>query len=380
MSGYEPEKQTDQNDEANLEREDKGNIQYNLIHEEDIILDGERVSNQEKNLRIYRKISICLKDLITTLGHDEMYIKVSILETPVVMCQIVFEKLPQIRYTSQIKDRTAKEDYIMDIIGSVLGRIIAVSETIEEQRKLYENEKMIKKWNDERKGRIWIKGTFLENAIKKIITTMNQDKDSELIEKYKRYVEQELARFYNLSPSELPSYFDAGIINEIDMRFILKSHIMRTIFLYALKGFDENPLKRNFLFLANDDMPKGIKGEPTTYFFDGAGTIEAEGFKPWLEKNSFYFHFKLKDANADANVQRIADTCRVTNVDKCVFFQPIGQTIGAAEKESDMFQSINRNIHIFYSKDMCEIIKILNPEDDRSREIVLDYIRKRIRL
>ena len=314
---------------------------------------GER---QERELRELKEDIENAKETDYKTELQKEYRKKDFLRIFIVMCE-----LSRKNFSEGEKNETLK-DFIMDVIGAVIGDIILETNNIQrlnkilcdlEENYLDEFEQCVK---DRRKGRVWVQDhKSINETIEKVLAGrgLKGEKMEQVPEEWKmtfeNYAKYDISMFAGVSLTEVESMLARGISRTF-LHNILYGHIMRRILLDALKT------DLYLTWYGDEDLFTGYS--EVNHFFDGIITLEDEDRgNPWLLKCiSTYCNPLDAIESVDAKLDDIG-------VKRGILFVPLYPSQNALRYCGSRFiHTQRREIIMLYLHDLYEMIEMPNNE------------------
>lgn len=296
-----------------------------------------------------------LRDKIRNASGDykieliKRYRKMDFLRTFIIICKLA---------TENIMVEPQSRNLIHNIVGSVMGRLIFETSNIEDLRKIIkniDNDEGFKSWVDNRReGKIWVKGTFLENKIDELFRANNDIKIGKELGKddwditLEDYAKYEFALISGSSYTDLESMMARGI-SRTSLCNILYGFIFIRRLIESL--YDDFLLNWH----TDEDLITGNSG--INHFFDGLILLcENDKNNPWLLKCISMCHNPLQ------SIESIESKLDDINATRCILFLPMYPSQSALRYSVHIYAKKNFEIIILYLDDLYNILNMSDSE------------------
>jgi hypothetical protein len=246
-----------------------------------------------------------------------------------------------------------KEQFIQNILGSVIGRLIFETSDIKDINQFLKdfaerNPNALRRWlKNRRKGAVWVLDTFLENTIRDSLSKRHSiiegiPEDWNL--SYEEYAKYEFSTAFGASYTDVQSILSRGVSRTSLCNLLYNFIMIRRL----MEGLG------NKLFLTwygEGDLFVGSSG--IRRFFDGAIVIEEEDKQnPWLLKCVSNCHNPL-----DA-IESVESELVDIGMNKCILFMPMYPSQMALRYAVYSFAEKKMKISMLYLHDLYNILRI----------------------
>nr|AAU84270.1 hypothetical protein GZ9C4_26 [uncultured archaeon GZfos9C4] len=281
------------------------------------------------------------------------YRKRDFLRIFIVMCELARENF------EEGKDEETLTDYVMDVIGSVIGDIMletnniqSLNEILRDLEKEESHPVEFKRCvDDRREGRVWVQDhKSVNETIERVLAGrgLKGEKMEEVPERWEMtfgdYAKYDFSMFAGVSLTEVESMLARGISRTF-LHNILYGLIMRRILMDAL-GDD-----LYLTWYGDEVLFTGYSG--VSHFFDGVITLEeADKEHPWLLKCiSTYCNPLNAIESVDAKLGDIG-------VKRCILFVPMYPSENALRYSVYTYTEKKDEIIMLYLHDLYEMIEM----------------------
>lgn len=266
----------------------------------------------------------------------------------IVMCELARENF------GEGKKKDTLKDFVMNVIGGVIGDIILETNNIETLNRILSD--LEKRHHDEfmhcvedrRAGKVWILDhKSISETIENVLQKQKEKEMGEVSEKCKYltfgdYAKYNFAMFSGVSRTEVESTL-ARVISRTYLHSILYGQIMRMILMDAFG---------NDLYLSwygDEDLFTGYSG--VKHFFDGIIILEEEDREnPWLLKCISTYNNPLDAVESvDAKLDDIG-------VKKSILFVPMYPTQNTLRYSVYAYSEKKHEILVLYLHDLYEML------------------------